>query len=96
MAQSHWVSVIHPPTSCEVRINGDGSVEAFNGAQDVGTGTRTVLAQVVAEELGLRADQIASHIGDTRYPTGPASGGSRAMQSCCTCSRTIRVRVRRC
>jgi xanthine dehydrogenase YagR molybdenum-binding subunit len=95
MAQSHWLSVIHPPTLCEVRINGDGSVEAFNGAQDVGTGTRTVLAQVVAEELGLRADQIASHIGDTRYPTGPASGGSRVTGSLTPAARNAAYRAAR-
>lgn len=81
MAQSQWVSVIHPPTSCEVRIMGDGSVEAFSAAQDIGTGTRTILAQVVAEELGLAADQISSYIGDTRYPVGPPSGGSRVTGS---------------
>ncbi len=60
MAQSQWVSVIHPPTACEVRITDDGSVEAFSSAQDVGTGTRTVLAQVVAEEFGLRADEVGA------------------------------------
>jgi xanthine dehydrogenase YagR molybdenum-binding subunit len=95
VAQSHWVSVIHRATSCEVRINGDGSVEAFNGAQDVGTGTRTVLAQVVAEELALRADQIASHIGDTRYPTGPASGGSRVTGSLTPAARNAAHRAAR-
>ena len=52
VAQSQWVSVIHPPTACEVRITDDGSVEAFTAAQDIGTGTRTMLAQVVAEEFG--------------------------------------------
>jgi xanthine dehydrogenase YagR molybdenum-binding subunit len=81
MAQSHWLSVIHPPTACEVRINGDGSVEAFSAAQDIGTGTRTILAMVVAEELGLPAQAIGSYIGDTRYPEGPPSGGSRVTGS---------------
>jgi xanthine dehydrogenase YagR molybdenum-binding subunit len=81
VAQSHWVSVIHPATACEVRISGDGSVEAFSAAQDIGTGTRTILAQVVAEELGLPADVIGSFIGDTRYPEGPPSGGSRVTGS---------------
>jgi xanthine dehydrogenase YagR molybdenum-binding subunit len=81
VAQSQWLSVIHPPTACEVRISDDGSVEAFNAAQDVGTGTRTILAQVVAEELGLEPDQIGTYIGDTRYPTGPPSGGSRVTGS---------------
>jgi xanthine dehydrogenase YagR molybdenum-binding subunit len=81
MAQSYWYSVIQPPTACEVRIMEDGSVEALSSAQDVGTGTRTVLAQVVAEELGLRVEDVAAHIGDTRYPVGPPSGGSRVTGS---------------
>ena len=81
VAQSQWVSVVHPATACEVRILGDGSVEAFSSAQDIGTGTRTILAQVVAEEFGLRPDQIGCYIGDTRYPMGPASGGSRVTGS---------------
>src|SRR5918992_1620978 len=74
MAQSQWVSVVHPATACEVRITGDGSVEAFSSAQDIGTGTRTILAQVVAEECGLPPEQVGSYIGDTRYPIGPPSG----------------------
>src|SRR5262249_24390235 len=81
MAQSQWVSVIHPPASCEVRINADGSVDALSGTQDIGTGTRTVLAQVVAEEFGLRAEETGARIGDTRYPVGPPSGGSRVTGS---------------
>jgi xanthine dehydrogenase YagR molybdenum-binding subunit len=95
MAQSQWISVIHPPTSCEVRLTGDGSVEAFSAAQDIGTGTRTILAQVVAEELGLRADQVGSYIGDTRYPMGPPSGGSRVTGSLTPAARNAAYRVAR-
>jgi xanthine dehydrogenase YagR molybdenum-binding subunit len=95
MAQSQWVSVIHPPTSCEVRITDDGSVEAFTSAQDVGTGTRTVLAQVVAEEFGLRAEEVGAHIGDTRYPSGPPSGGSRVTGSLTPAARNAAYRAAR-
>ena len=95
MAQSQWVSVIHPPTACEVRITDDGSVEAFTSAQDVGTGTRTVLAQVVAEELGLRAEDVGAHIGDTRYPAGPPSGGSRVTGSLTPAARNAAYRAAR-
>jgi xanthine dehydrogenase YagR molybdenum-binding subunit len=95
VAQSQWLSVIHPPTVCEVRIADDGSVEAFSAAQDVGTGTRTILAQVVAEELGLRADQIGSYIGDTRYPPGPPSGGSRVTGSLTPAARNAAFKAGR-
>jgi xanthine dehydrogenase YagR molybdenum-binding subunit len=95
MAQSQWVSVIHPATACEVRVTGDGSVEAFSSAQDIGTGTRTVLAQVVAEEFGLKPEQIGSYIGDTRYPIGPPSGGSRVTGSLTPAARNAAYRAAR-
>jgi xanthine dehydrogenase YagR molybdenum-binding subunit len=40
-----------------------------------------VFAQVVAEELGLRAEDIKVHVGDSRFPPGPPSGGSRVTSS---------------
>jgi xanthine dehydrogenase YagR molybdenum-binding subunit len=95
MAQSQWVSVVHPATACEVRVTGDGSVEAFSSAQDIGTGTRTILAQVVAEEFGLRPAQIGSYIGDTRYPIGPPSGGSRVTGSLTPAARNAAYRAAR-
>ena len=76
MAQSYWGANVHTNASCEVRISRDGSVELLSGVQDIGTGIPTVLAQVVAEELGLRPDEIGIRIGDTDYPAGPPSYGS--------------------
>jgi xanthine dehydrogenase YagR molybdenum-binding subunit len=95
VAQTQWVSVVHPPTACEVRVLGDGSVEAFSSAQDVGTGTRTVLAQVVAEEFGLRPEDVGTYIGDTRYPVGPPSGGSRVTGSLTPAARNAAYRAAR-
>jgi xanthine dehydrogenase YagR molybdenum-binding subunit len=47
------------------------------GTQDIGTGTRTGLAQVAAEELGLPLDAVAFHLGDTATgPYSPVSSGS--------------------
>jgi xanthine dehydrogenase YagR molybdenum-binding subunit len=46
---------------------------------DIGTGTRTVLAMILAEDFGLRPDQIDVQIGDTRWPIGPSSGGSKTL-----------------
>ncbi len=81
MAQSMWPYIVNRYTTCEVRITGDGRVDAYCGTQDIGTGTRTVFAQVVAEELGLRAEDVNTHIGDSLYPPGPPSGGSRVTSS---------------
>ena len=95
MAQSHWVYLVHKSTACEVRVYGDGSVEAFSSAQDIGTGTRTVFAQAVAEELGLRTEDIRARIGDTDFPVGPASGGSRVTSSLTPAARNAAYKAAR-
>ena len=46
------------------------------GTQDLGTGTRTTIAIVAADTLGLPIEAINLYIGDTLYPPSGASGGS--------------------
>ncbi|WP_224243459.1 xanthine dehydrogenase family protein molybdopterin-binding subunit [Hyalangium gracile] len=92
VAQSQWLYLVHRNTACEVRVTDDGSVEAFSSTQDIGTGTRTILAQVVAEEFGLRPEQIGAYVGDSRYPMGPASGGSRVTSSLTPAARNAAYR----
>ena len=81
VAQSVWFRIVDLNSAAEVRILRDGSVELFSAVQDLGTGIRTVLAQVVAEELGLEPKDISVRIGDTAFPPGPASGGSKTTGS---------------
>ncbi len=81
VAQSTWPRFIEMDSSASVRINRGGSVEVLSSVQDLGTGTKTILAQVVAEELGLHAEDITVKIGDTSYPVGPGSGGSKTAGS---------------
>ncbi len=76
IAQSVWYRFVNKDSSCEVRVSRDGSVELMSSVQDLGTGTKTLLAIVVAEEFGVPPEQIVVRIGDTRYPLGPDSGGS--------------------
>jgi xanthine dehydrogenase YagR molybdenum-binding subunit len=60
----------------DLTINPDGSVEASMGTQCLGTGTRTYIAMIVAEQLGIPLEGVLVRIGDTIYPTGTDSGGS--------------------
>ena len=46
--------------------------------QDIGTGTYTIFAQVVADKTGLPVDKIHVVLGDSDLPPGPTSGGSAA------------------
>ena len=47
----------HPPGYAWVKLNSDGTADVVTGTQDIGTGTRTGLTQVAAEELGLPLEQ---------------------------------------
>ena len=51
------------------------------GTQDIGTGTRTVVAVVTADALGLQPAQVTPEIGDTLYGVSPGSGGSTTAAS---------------
>jgi len=64
------------PSNCNCTIHPDGSVEVFLGSQDLGTGTRTVIAMVAGETLGLPVTGVKVNIGDSKYPPSGASGGS--------------------
>jgi xanthine dehydrogenase YagR molybdenum-binding subunit len=67
----------HPPGYAWIELNADGTADVVTGTQDIGSGTRTGLAQVAAEELGLPLDNIAFHLGDTGTgPYSPVSSGS--------------------
>ena len=72
----------------------DGSVVVKNAVQDIGTGTRTLLAVLVAEELGIEPAAVNVRIGDTRHPPGPQSGGSTTAPSIGPAAREAGVRAR--
>ncbi len=81
VASNLWFSAGGRGTQVMVRVHKDGQVEVRNGAQDIGTGTRTVMGMVAAEELGLPLARVRTFIGDTRDPQGPGSGGSTTIGS---------------
>jgi xanthine dehydrogenase YagR molybdenum-binding subunit len=82
MASGNWYVIARDRgVGAEVRIHRDGSVELFSGAQDIGTGFRTAMAMVAAEELGIRPADVKPNVGDTRWPEGPGSGGSNTTNS---------------
>jgi xanthine dehydrogenase YagR molybdenum-binding subunit len=65
-----------------VKINTDATTEVIIGGQDIGTGTKTVFAQIAAEELRMDLEMIRVHLGDTQgSPYAPVSSGSRTTPS---------------
>jgi len=66
--------------SGQVRVNADGQVVVLTGTQDTGQGHQTSYAQVVADELGIPADDIEVVEGDTDKVTeGGGTAGSRSL-----------------
>lgn len=50
-----------------IKLNDDGSFNLLVGATDIGTGSDTVIAQIVAETLGVRVEDIIIHSSDTDF-----------------------------
>jgi xanthine dehydrogenase YagR molybdenum-binding subunit len=76
MATSIWFGAGVPGTLADIVLYPDMSVEVVCGTQDIGTGTRTHMAVVAAETLGLEPKEITIKLGNSDYPWAPLSGGS--------------------
>lgn len=83
MAAGLWVvGGGRPPATVVVKLFADGSANLNMGASDIGTGTKTVMAMVVAEELGVPLEKIQienADTGTTQFTT--PSGGSKTVPS---------------
>jgi xanthine dehydrogenase YagR molybdenum-binding subunit len=69
-----------PPATAIVKLFADGSANLNMGASDIGCGTKTWGAQIVAEELGVPMDRISvehADTGTTQFAT--PSGGSKTV-----------------
>lgn len=62
-----------------VKVNPDGSVNVYCGVPDLGTGTRTTLAQLAAEVLGVPIGAVTVVLGDTSVT--PFDIGSHASRT---------------
>jgi len=67
-----WVFV----ANLDLSLDADGTAALRCGFHEIGTGTGTVLAQVVADELGVPFDAVRVEYGDTVLPIAPGAGGS--------------------
>jgi CO/xanthine dehydrogenase Mo-binding subunit len=81
MAAALWYNTGGTGPKATVTIHRDGSAEVVQGVQDLGTGSRTMVGIVAAEELGLPLERVSVRIGDSRMPYGPGSGGSTTTPS---------------
>jgi len=82
LATQLWYGGGGPPSYAWVRLGGDGTVTVVTAMQDIGTGTRTAMAQIAAEELGIPLERVTVELGDTAHgPYATVSGGSSTVPS---------------
>ena len=61
----NWFNTRYPFSSAEVRVFDDGTAQLSTLAADIGQGSDLILVQILAEELGLRVEDIRLLTGDT-------------------------------
>ena len=80
LAMGAWASFVHSDTSVTVSAGRNGLVVSC-ACQDMGTGSRTVLARTVADVFGVPPEAVDVRIGDSRLPRAATSSGSRTTVS---------------
>jgi CO/xanthine dehydrogenase Mo-binding subunit len=82
MASQIWYGGGGPPSYAWVRLGSDGRATVVTAMQDIGTGTRTTMAQIAAEELRLPLEKVDVVLGDSaRGPYASISAGSSTTPS---------------
>ncbi|TML95597.1 MAG: xanthine dehydrogenase family protein, partial [Actinobacteria bacterium] len=82
LASQIWYGGGGPPSYAWIRIGSDGRAQVVTAMQDIGTGTRTAMAQIAAEELGIPVGDVQVALGDSaRGPFASISAGSSTVPS---------------
>ena len=69
------------PSTAAARALPDGTFLVRINATDIGTGARTVLAQVGSDALGVPLERVRIEVGSTELPSAPLAGGSSGTAS---------------
>jgi xanthine dehydrogenase YagR molybdenum-binding subunit len=82
LASQIWYGGGGPPSYAGVRVSSDGHATVLTAMQDIGTGSRTAMAQIAAEELGLPLERVRVSLGDSARGTyASISAGSSTIPS---------------
>ena len=70
--------------TARVKLLANGKAQVLIAAHEIGTGVRTVIAQMAAERLGIPMSAVTVETGDSELPPSPVAGGSNQTASCCS------------
>lgn len=93
LAIGGWLTTFYAGTVVEVTVS-DDAITARTTTQDMGQGSRSVLAQAVAEVLGVGRSDVTVRIGETSEMPGPASSASRTTNAVYVAGRKAAEAVR--
>ncbi len=93
VAAANWFYWWEPDCAVALTIV-DGRLRASSGFQDMGTGSRSVLAGAVAHAFDLEPTEIDVRLGDSSLPRGPMSGGSRTTATIVPAALVAAARLR--
>ncbi|MBD0329434.1 MAG: xanthine dehydrogenase family protein molybdopterin-binding subunit [Thermoleophilia bacterium] len=96
LASQIWFGAGGPPSYAWLRLNAEGHATVITAMQDIGTGTRTAVAQIAAEELGFPLARVSVALGDSaRGPFASISAGSSTTPSMGPAVRAAAADVKR-
>ncbi|MFA1550243.1 molybdopterin-dependent oxidoreductase [Actinomadura chokoriensis] len=75
VAAANYLYALDPGTKVSLTVE-QGAVVARIATQDIGTGSRTVIAEVVRSALGLRPGQVRVELGRSEHAYGPTAASS--------------------
>ncbi|WP_394619765.1 xanthine dehydrogenase family protein molybdopterin-binding subunit [Lentzea sp. JNUCC 0626] len=85
------------PSTASVTVGTDGKALVQLATQDIGTGTYTVLCQILADALGMPLADVRAQIGDSALPPAGLSAASATIASISgsvdQAARTVRAAV---
>jgi len=82
LASQIWYGGGGPPSYAWIRLGADARAQVVTAMQDIGTGSKTAMQQIAAEELGLPIERVEISAGDTsRGPYASISAGSSTIPS---------------
>lgn len=94
VAFGSWFQAHDPTIDVTVEAGADG-VRVITSAQDIGTGTRGMLATAAAEAFGIQPESVEVELGSSAYGRGTVSSGSRTTSSFWPAARHAAGRARR-
>ena len=80
LASGAWFCFQEPKSKVQIDAGPDG-IRATQSSQDMGNGTRSIIAKTIAEAFGMSMNEIDVDIGDSRFVHGPMAAGSRSTAS---------------